>query len=46
MLAEIPISQEIMEETDIGSPIIEKNPDAHVSKQYKEIAEKVWDIID
>ena len=46
LLAEIPISQEIMEATDIGRPIIENNPNSHVTKQYKQVAEKVWDIID
>ena len=46
LLAEIPISQEIMEATDIGRPIIENNPDSHITKQYKQVAEKVWDIID
>ena len=46
LLAEIPISEEIMEATDSGNPIVENNPDSYVTKQYKEIAEKVWDIID
>ena len=35
-----------MEATDSGNPIVENNPDSYVTKQYKEIAEKVWDIID
>ena len=35
-----------MEATDIGRPIIENNPNSHVTKQYKQVAEKVWDIID
>ena len=26
--------------------IIENNPNSHVTKQYKQVAEKVWDIID
>lgn len=41
LLGEIPISQDIMEATDSGKPIAAFNPEAHVSKIYKQIAEKV-----
>jgi len=41
LLGEIPISQDIMEATDAGEPIAAKNPEAHVSKIYQSIAEKV-----
>ena len=41
LLGEIPISQDIMEATDSGKPIVSFNPEAHVSKIYKQIAEKV-----
>ncbi|MBC8345807.1 MAG: Mrp/NBP35 family ATP-binding protein [Candidatus Marinimicrobia bacterium] len=41
LLGEIPIAQEIMEATDAGEPITSKNPEAHVSKIYQSISEKV-----
>ena len=41
LLGEIPLAQEIMEATDAGEPIVSKTPEAHVSKIYKSIAEKV-----
>ena len=41
LLGEIPISQDIMEATDSGKPIVSFNPEAHVSKIYRQIAEKV-----
>ena len=43
LLGEIPISQDIMEATDAGKPLTAFNPEAHISKIYKEIAKKVID---
>ena len=45
LLGEIPISQDIMEATDQGKPIVAQSPDAHVSKIYLNIAEKVIDVL-
>ena len=45
LLGEIPLAQEIVEATDSGEPIVIKNPEAHVSKIYKTIAEKVVNIL-
>ena len=45
LLGEIPISQDIMEATDAGKPISAFNPNAHVTKIYKSIAEKVIDTL-
>ena len=45
LLGQIPISQDIMEATDSGKPIIEAYPDSHLSTLYKEIARKVIDQI-
>ncbi|MDD9880571.1 MAG: P-loop NTPase [Candidatus Marinimicrobia bacterium] len=45
LLGEIPISQDIMEATDAGKPISAFNPEAHVTKIYKSIAEKVVDTL-
>ena len=45
LLGEIPISQDIMEATDMGKPIVAQNPEAHVSKIYLNIAEKVKDVL-
>ena len=45
LLGEIPISQDIMEATDIGKPIVAQSPEAHVSKIYLNIAEKVKDVL-
>lgn len=41
MLGEIPISQEIMESTDSGTPIVISLPDSPVSKVYHQITEKI-----
>ena len=46
LLGQIPISQDIMETTDSGSPIVEAHPNSHPSKLYKEIAENVIDQVD
>ena len=46
LLGQIPISQDIMETTDSGKPIVEFHPNSHPSKLYKEIAENVIDQID
>ena len=43
LLGQIPISQDIMETTDSGKPIVELHPNSHPSKLYKEIAENVID---
>ena len=45
LLGEIPISQDIMEATDRGKPIVAQNPEAHVSKIFLNIAEKVKDVL-
>ena len=45
LLGQIPISQDIMEATDSGKPIIEVYPTSHISEIYKEIARKVIDQI-
>ena len=45
LLGEIPLAQEIMEATDAGEPITIKNPEAHVSKIYKSIVEKVVNVL-
>ena len=45
LLGEIPISQDIMEATDTGNPIVLQNPEAHVSKIYNDIAKKVVDVL-
>ena len=45
LLGEIPISQDIMEATDRGNPIASQNPEAHVSKIYKNIAEKIINVL-
>ena len=45
LLGEIPLTQEIMEATDSGEPIISKNPQAHVSKIYQSITEKVMNAL-
>ncbi len=45
LLGEIPISQDIMEATDAGEPIASKNPEAHVSKIYQSIADKVVNVL-
>ncbi|MEA1882352.1 MAG: Mrp/NBP35 family ATP-binding protein [Candidatus Marinimicrobia bacterium] len=45
LLGEIPLAQEIMEATDAGEPITSKNPEAHVSKIYRSIAEKVVNVL-
>ena len=45
LLGEIPIAQEIVEATDAGEPIVSKSPEAHVSKIYRSIAEKVVNIL-
>ena len=39
LLAEIPISQDIMEATDSGKPLSEYNNDSNIAKIYKDIAE-------
>jgi len=46
LLGQIPISQDIMETTDSGKPIVELHPNSHPSKLYKEIAENVIDQVD
>ena len=46
LLGQIPISQDIMETTDSGNPIVEAHPNSHPSKLYKEIAENVIDQVD
>ena len=46
LLGQIPISQDIMETTDSGNPIVEAYPNSHPSKLYKEIAESVIEILD
>ncbi len=45
LLGEIPLTQEVMEATDAGEPIISKNPKAHVSKIYQSITEKVMNAL-
>tara|TARA_B100000686_G_scaffold253247_1_gene264182 strand:+ start:582 stop:1697 length:1116 start_codon:yes stop_codon:yes gene_type:complete len=46
LLGQIPISQDIMETTDSGKPIVDRHPNSHISILYKEIAKKIIDIID
>jgi len=41
LLAEIPISQDIMEATDSGKPLLEYNTDTHIAKIFKKIAEQL-----
>ena len=41
LLAEIPISQDIMEATDSGKPLSEYNNESHLAKIYKNIAEQL-----
>ena len=41
LLAEIPISQDIMEATDSGKPLSEYNNDSHIAKIYNNIAEQL-----
>ena len=45
LLGEIPISQEIMEATDSGCPIVFSAPDLPVSRLYHKITEKILSII-
>ena len=37
LLGQIPISQDIMETTDSGKPIVDRHPNSHISILYKEI---------
>ena len=46
LLGQIPISQDIMETTDSGKPIVDRHPNSHISILYKETAKKIIDIID
>ena len=41
LLGELPISQDIMEATDSGKPIIEHEPESQIALSFKEIAEKI-----
>ena len=41
LLGELPISQDIMEATDSGKPIIEHEPESQIALLFKEIAEKI-----
>ena len=45
LLGRIPISQTIVETTDNGMPIVEKNPKSDISKIYFEIAHNIFDKI-
>ena len=40
-LGEIPINPEVGKQGDLGTPIVEKNPDHEISKIYKNLAEKI-----
>ena len=40
-LGEIPINPEVGKQGDLGTPIVEKNPDHEISKIYKNFAEKI-----
>lgn len=41
LLAEIPLSQELMEKTDAGDPVIWSNPESELSRIFAEIAQTV-----
>ena len=41
LLGELPISQDIMEATDSGRPIVEYSPNSSIATSFKEIAEKI-----
>jgi len=45
LLGQIPISQDIMETTDSGSPIVNSHPDSHIGVIYKDIAKKIIDLL-
>ena len=45
LLGQIPISQDIMETTDSGSPIVNTHPDSHIGVIYKDIAKKIIDLL-
>ena len=45
LLGQIPISQDIMETTDSGSPIVDTHPDSHIGVIYKDIAKKIIDLL-
>ena len=45
LLGQIPISQDIMETTDSGSPIVDTHPNSHIGVIYKDIAKKIIDLL-
>ena len=46
LLGKIPIAKEIMEATDIGTPIVYKNPESSISKTYVSIVDSILSIIE
>ena len=45
LLGQIPISQDVMETTDSGSPIVDTHPDSYIGVIYKDIAKKIIDLL-
>ena len=45
LLGKIPISPDIVETTDDGMPIVEKDPRSYLSKIYLKIASNIFDKI-
>jgi ATP-binding protein involved in chromosome partitioning len=41
-LGEVPLTMEIRERSDLGSPIVSTDPDHEISKIYRDIAANVW----
>ncbi|MFY9287154.1 MAG: P-loop NTPase, partial [Alphaproteobacteria bacterium] len=44
-LGEIPLEIAIRETSDAGDPIVEAKPQSNVAKLYRDIAKKVWEVI-
>ena len=45
LLGIIPISQEVMEATDAGLPIVFDSPESVVSKIFREIADRIVQVL-
>jgi ATP-binding protein involved in chromosome partitioning len=41
-LGEVPLTIDIRERSDLGTPIVHAEPDSEISRIYRDIAEKVW----
>lgn len=41
-LGEVPLTMEIRERSDLGTPIVHAEPDSQIATIYKDIAAKVW----